>query len=324
MVRAGGSDSAARAGSETVKPTDFEAVPSQAVTLAVTSQGDVAMRAALARSAFGVDGTGVGIGVLSNGVATLAARQAAGELPAVTVLPGQAGTGDEGTAMLEIVHDLAPGAPLYFATAFSGQASFAANIQALCNAGAKIIVDDVFYYAEAVFQDGIIAQGVTAARANGCHYFSSAGNSGNLTDATAGAWEGDFVAAASAPAGLSGTVQSFGGANSDPITVDPPSLITLQWSDAQGASSNDYDLYLLNSALTAVEASSTDSQTGTQDPFEYIDSGCDATGNVLQRSQLPPRHREEGGSGEPVSASQYSPRPPAIRDCWPDLRPHRR
>ena len=41
-----------------------------------------------------VDGTGIGIGVLSNGVRTLADRQASGDLPArVTVLPGQAGRG---------------------------------------------------------------------------------------------------------------------------------------------------------------------------------------------------------------------------------------
>ena len=98
-------------------------------------------------SLYGVTGAGIGIGVLSNGVDTLAARQASGDLPAVTVLPGQAGTGDEGTAMLEIVHDLAPGANLFFATASGGQAQFAANIEALCTAGAKVIVDDVFYVA---------------------------------------------------------------------------------------------------------------------------------------------------------------------------------
>jgi hypothetical protein len=56
------------------------------------------------------------------------------------VLPGQAGSGDEGSAMLEIVHDLAPGAQLMFATAFGSQASFAANILALRAAGADVTV----------------------------------------------------------------------------------------------------------------------------------------------------------------------------------------
>jgi hypothetical protein len=109
--------------------------------------------------------------------------------------------------------------------------------------------------------------------ASGCHYFSSAGNSGNLNDGTAGVWEGDFVAAASTPAPVTGTVHDFGGgANSDRITRDPTDLITLKWSDAQGASSNDYDLYLLDPTLTTVYASSTSAQTGTQDPYEAISS----------------------------------------------------
>jgi hypothetical protein len=77
----------------------------------------------------------------------------------VQVVPGQAGSGDEGTAMLEIVHDLAPGAQLYFATAVNSDASFAANILALKNTyGCDVIVDDVTYLAEGAFQDGPIAQ----------------------------------------------------------------------------------------------------------------------------------------------------------------------
>ena len=43
-----------------------------------TSEGDVAHRADVARQTYGVDGTGIGIGVLSNGVETLADRQASG------------------------------------------------------------------------------------------------------------------------------------------------------------------------------------------------------------------------------------------------------
>ena len=82
-------------------------------------------------------------------------------LASVTILPGQAGLGTgEGTAMLEIVHALAPGSELYFATAFSGEASFAQNIRDLHSAGCRIIVDDVTYFDESPFQDGIIAKAV--------------------------------------------------------------------------------------------------------------------------------------------------------------------
>jgi len=82
-----------------------------------TSQGDVAHRANVARATLGVDGTGVKICVLSDSVDQLAAVQATGDLPAVTVLPGQSGTTScppsptctgEGTAMLEIIYDLEP------------------------------------------------------------------------------------------------------------------------------------------------------------------------------------------------------------------------
>src|SRR6266496_781215 len=116
-----------------------------------TTEGDATHRAFSARGTFHVDGTGVKIGVLSDGVTNLAASQALGDLGPVTVLPGQTGSGDEGTAMLEIIHDVAPGAQLYFATAFSGIAgitTFAQNIRDLRTAGCDIIVDDVFYFVE--------------------------------------------------------------------------------------------------------------------------------------------------------------------------------
>src|SRR4029450_63592 len=151
-----------------------------------------------------VNGAGLKIGVLSDGVNTLAARQGSGDLPAgLTVLPGQAGSGDEGTAMLELVYDLAPGAQLYFATAFTSITSFAQNIKDLRTAGCDIIIDDVSYFNETPFQDGqpaptntnggVVIQAVNDVTASGAMYFSSAGNSGNVTDGTAGVWQGNFV-----------------------------------------------------------------------------------------------------------------------------------
>ncbi len=255
-----------------------------------TSQGDVTHRAAAARSFFGFDGTGVKVCVLSDGVDSLAAVQATGDLPPVVqVLPGQAGSGDEGTAMLEIVHDLAPGATLAFATAFNGSASFAQNIIDLKNVGCNIIVDDVTYFAESPFQDNNIADAVNQVSAAGVLYFSSAGNSGNLDDGTAGTWEGNFTPNGAIPGLPAGTVaHNFGGGGqSNAFTAGSGNPISLHWTDKFGASGNDYDLYVLNSALTVVRDSSTNVQSGFGDPFEIVGSVSYAAGDrvvVLQHS----------------------------------------
>jgi len=223
---------------------------------------------------FGFNGNGIKVGVLSDGVDPLATLQASSDLPAVTVLPGQAGSGAEGTAMLEIVFDMAPQAQLFFATGGPTQAQFAANILALRAAGCDIIVDDITFFAEGAFQDGTVAQAVNSVVAAGALYFSSAGNEGRFDAGTSGTWEGDFVQAATTPAPLAGAaVHDFGGGiNSDLITSDAQSGggFWLKWSDPLGGSNNDYDLYLLNNSLTAVVTASTNAQTGSQDPFEFI------------------------------------------------------
>jgi hypothetical protein len=245
------------------------------------SQGDVAHRAVEARTAFGVDGTGIAVGVLSDGVDSLASLQASGDLPAgVSVLPGQAGSGSEGTAMLEIVHDLAPGAQLLFATAFGSQASFADNIRALRAAGADVIVDDVAYFAEAVFQDDDVAAAVDAVVADGALYFTAAGNEGNLNDGTAGVWEGDFVASGETVNG--DPVHDFGGGVTlNEVVVDSPYAFTLHWADPLGGSANDYDLYLTNKPGTVIFAASTDVQDGNDDPYEEIGSFANDAGRKL-------------------------------------------
>ena len=261
---------AALAAVQTIRPAD------EAVTRKDnTTQGDGAHRANAARTTYGVDGTGIGIGVISDGVRTLADRQASGDVSArVTVLPGQAGARDEGTALLEILHDLAPGAELYFATGLGGQARMAVNIEALCEAGANVIFDDIGYLHEAAFQDDIVAQGVNAAVADGCVFFSAGGNDGNLTNGTSGVWEGDYAAgsALEVDGRRVGTKHDFGGGvEANELRGRSVRTIILQWADPLGASTNDYDLFLVNENGDVI-ASSTDTQDGTQDPIESISS----------------------------------------------------
>jgi CHRD domain/Bacterial Ig-like domain (group 3)/Divergent InlB B-repeat domain len=147
------------------------------------------------------DGTGITLGVLSdsynNSTATIKAPAdvASADLPGVgnpagntqPVVIVQDDTGiDEGRAMLQLVHDMAPKARLGFATANGGPLQFADNIRSLAGlpgaprsvAGfsADIIVDDIIYLTEPMFSDGIVAQAVNDVTAAGKHYFSSAGN----------------------------------------------------------------------------------------------------------------------------------------------------
>ncbi|HVN87687.1 MAG TPA: S8 family serine peptidase [Candidatus Binatia bacterium] len=249
-----------------------------------TSEGDVAHRANLARARFGIDGTGVKIGVLSDSVDNLAKVQSTGDLGAVAVLPGLSGVpgSGEGTALLEIAYDLAPGASLFFATTGDTDASMATNIQALRAAGCDIIVDDIGFLDEPVFQDGVIAQAVDQVTADGALYISAAGNGGNENAGTSGAWEGDFVASSSVitVSGSDEVLHDFGGTVLNPMTAEsnqPPVIISLQWSDAFGQSANDYDLFILSG--NTVVAASTDSQSGTDDPIEAVDlTNVKATG----------------------------------------------
>lgn len=243
-----------------------------------TTEGDVAHGTDDFRAETGLDGSGVKVGSMSDSVEALAALQASGDLPpGVTILPGQAGTGSsEGTALMEIVHDMAPGAELFFATGQGGQAQMAQNILDLAAAGCRIINDDVLYFTEPVFQDGVIAQAVNQVKAdNNVIYFSAAGNSGNLDNGTAGAWEGDFAPTA-LPAPLVGgalAAHDFGGgSNNNEITFDPPFFITLQWTNPFGAAGDDYDLFVLDAALANIVDGSATTQDGDDDPVEIIDS----------------------------------------------------
>ncbi|HTU67976.1 MAG TPA: hypothetical protein VMF52_18650 [Steroidobacteraceae bacterium] len=171
--------------------------PTLAMTRAgsVTTQGDRSLRANLARRESGTNGRGIRVGVMSDSYDcapgafvdgapfTRAAQDIAnGDLPRDTVVlkdlsaTPSTDCSDEGRAMMQIVHDVAPGAPLAFYTAFESQEDFAAGIRALAAAGSQVIVDDIIYFAEPMFEDGIIAQAVDDVYRDGVAYFSAAGN----------------------------------------------------------------------------------------------------------------------------------------------------
>ena len=255
------------------------AVVGETNTGSVNSQGDVAHRSNVARATYGATGAGIKVGVLSDSIddnGALAAAKAHGDIDGshLTIIAGQAGTGEgEGLAMLEIVHDLAPGALLYFATANPSPAAMAQNIRALKAAGCKVIIDDYNYPDEPPFQDGVISKAVNEVSAAGVLFFSCARNSGNKNDGTSSTWEGNFADGGDA----SGVDGHFGsrfhafspGVITDTVnSVDHPQA-NLFWSDPLGHSSNDYDLYVVDTNGFVVR-SSVDTQNGTQNAYETV------------------------------------------------------
>lgn len=156
----------------------------------VTSQGDKAQFSDKVKK-MGVNGFTTKVGVLSDSYNNLGGEGsgvASGDLPGVgnpngfetpveILLDLSSGGSDEGRAMAEIVHDVAPGAEIAFHTAFLGQPAFAQGIINLANNGCDVIVDDIGYFTAPFFQDGIVAQAADIVSNAGIPYYSSAGNS---------------------------------------------------------------------------------------------------------------------------------------------------
>jgi hypothetical protein len=337
---------------------DFIRLPNYARhrTGLTTTEGDTILHADAVRQQLSLDGTGVRVGVISDGIKGLFAAQcttcrgapggpiATGDLPdavgsrnAAGVLVastggvrgrsfqsngdleglppsrpvcGFSGAGAEGTALLEIVHDLAPGAQLAFANADTDLAfNQAVNYLASTN---DIVVDDLGFYGEPYDGTGSISSNTAAALNNPAWpirgYYTSVGNGAD--EHYYGAWADSGVDGTGMGLTTAGNLHLFQQTSdtTDVLALGPqpfnlivlPSggevVIFLSWDDPAGASANNYDLYLVEMSTKRVVAASTDVQRGAQDPLEFIDfvnNGASGSFQIVVqnvRNAARPRH----------------------------------
>ncbi|MHB1157901.1 MAG: S8 family peptidase [Phycisphaerales bacterium] len=261
-------------------------------TGSVNTQGDAAIAAPAVRSTYSVDGSGIKIGIISdsfNALGGAPAAVASGNLPAgLTVLNDDTGSAstDEGRAMAEVIHDVAPGAQIYFHSAFNNaltpgpnlfptQQSIALAINNMVTAGVKVIVNDAALLNEPFYQDGPVAKAVNDAKQAGVAFISAAGNYGNQSHQTT-----------YSPSGynIGGLLTKFTPGNTladATLDVDVPANSTLhavlQWACPYLSPSNqnslpDYNLLALSSNIpqtaTVIATSSRDQSnpwSGRQD-----------------------------------------------------------
>jgi len=248
----------------------------------VGTQADRAMLGDVARTTYGVTGMGVKIGILSdsfNASGGYPLDVSSGALPAgISVLKdGSSGGADEGRAMAELIHQVAPGAALAFYTAFAGETDFAAGIEALAAAGCKVIVDDVTYLDEPFFQDGgMVQRAVEDVVAKGVSYFTSASNEGSNF------YQAAFNGVTTKLLGLGGNYQAQNfGTVAQPSTLQSLTIargatvtLDLQWDQPFAsiggghASGDSLGLVLFNSAGKIV-ASALGNRTGG-DPVQTL------------------------------------------------------
>ena len=235
------------------------AINSRGVT---STQGDEALNAPFVRGGFDVNGEGIKIGVLSDSYNKLPGNPAATDV-ANEDLPGPGnpinptpvnvlqdypfgGGTDEGRAMLQIIHDIAPKAELVFRTGYVSAGDFAQGIQQLAAEGCDIIVDDITYITEPFSSDGLVAQSVNTVVSQGVTYFSSAGNFGDNA-------YGATFNPVPAPGDLTGNAHDFGGGDIyQSVSLQPGNyLMVLQWQDSiysigqtSTGTTNDLDFYL--------------------------------------------------------------------------------
>lgn len=259
----------------------------------IKNAGDTAIGSQLVRNGYNLQGLGVKVCVISdsyNSQVTPTSNPAeldisTGEIPGVgnTVnsIPVQVvqefpygARSDEGRAMLQIVHDLAPKAELAFRTGFISPGDFAVGIKQMQELGCQVMVDDITYINEPFLRDGAVAKMVDQVKSLGVTYFTSAGNFSNKSH------EQNYRPVA-APSGFAAgtTAHDFSGTGDiyQRIKLKPGSYtIALQWDDdiysigqtQNGGTLNDFDLYLTDLSGNIICGYNRNNEFG--DPFEFL------------------------------------------------------
>ena len=213
-----------------------------------------------------INGTGITVGILSDSFDCQRNQTQidvqSGDLPPVSrinVLADyfESDCTDEGRAMMQLVYDISPGVNFAFHTGSRSEVDFAAGIIALANAGCQIIVDDVGYFSEPLFQDGIVAQAIDNVVSRGVPHFAAVGNSGNI------AWDGTAGFKDSTIKAYNGTFHSYGlDTNGSHVVLQPfrtrrrnrDLTFLFQWDEpfispkGNGGSRSILDIYVLDGA----------------------------------------------------------------------------
>ncbi len=257
----------------------------------VQNEGVPVMQVPQYWSSTGYTGLGMKIGVLSdsaNSTGALTNAQATGNLPQnvqiITDMPSGQGS-DEGTAMMEVAYDVAPGSSLAFASAFvGGPQGFADGILALSAVGCNTIVDDVTYFNSPIYNEGRIALAINEVVFNQDKFYCGA--AGNQTD---NGYRGVWKSSTSSIAGgsISGTFMDFGGTPYQIIYVatNTDLQVSIKWDSAylEGGSSlpnfqvpNVVYAYLVDLSTNAVVATANDDNLNTDMAWQllgYTNSG---------------------------------------------------
>ena len=204
------------------------------------------VRQAVNAATLSTNGAGIKVGVMStsfNNLGGAATDEMDGALPPaanVQVLKDlPSGGDDEGRAMMQIVHDVAPAANLAFYTADISEQDFADGIIALANAGCNIICDDFTYDDEPFFQTCVVANAIQTVEQRGVIFVTCAGNQG------VGAYQTAWSNIASTTYGgqtLTNTLNFGTAANPNPVQTitlrsdifPSPMPLILEWNQPYG------------------------------------------------------------------------------------------